>query len=264
MKPPVYDPAWPADVRDMYRHDMTEIWDRSIAPNIWNQYHNQIEIYCALAGDGPPLEVLDVGCAQGTLALLLGERGHNVCAMDIRRQFLDYAVLRHEHGNVRFVCGNVMEVSPGGKFDLIFANQIVEHLVYPAELVGRLAAWLKPGGRLVMTTPNGDYLKSSLPAFSEIGDPADHAHTQYSADADGHFFAYRPEELAGIFSATGLVRNHVEFFETPWISGHMKLRYVHPAMPVGVLRWLDRLTLRIPKLGKRLAHQILIVGEKPA
>ena len=142
MKPPVYDPAWPTDVQALYRHDMTEMWDRSIAPNIWNQYHNQLRIYCALADERKPLDVLDVGCAQGTLALLLGERGHNVCAMDIRQQFLDYAASRHEHGNVRFVCGNVMEASPGGRFDLIYANQIVEHLVYPAELVARLAKWL--------------------------------------------------------------------------------------------------------------------------
>lgn len=263
MKPPVFNSAWPADVLALYRHDMTEIWDRSIAPNIWNQYHNQLEIYCALTDGRQPLDVLDVGCAQGTLALLLAERGHNVCAMDIRQQFLDYAAARHEHGNIRFVCGNVMEVSPGGRFELIFANQIVEHLVYPAELVGRLAAWLKPGGRLVMTTPNGDYLKNSLPGFSEIGDPAKHAHLQFSADGDGHFFSYRPEELTGIFAAAGLPRSRVEFFETPWISGHMKIRYLHPAAPVRLLRSLDRLTLRIPVLGKRLAHQMMVVGERP-
>lgn len=264
MKPPVYDPGWPADIQALYSHDVAEIWDRSIAPNIWNQYHNQLEIYCSFAPGGRALDVLDVGCAQGTLALVLAERGHNVCAMDIRQQFLGYAASRHEHGNVRFVCGNVMETSPGGQFDLIFANQIVEHLVYPAELVGRLAGWLKAGGRLVMTTPNGDYVKNSLPAFGEIGDPAGHVHSQFSADADGHFFAYRPTELASIFAKAGLPDCRIEFFETPWISGHMKVRYLHRFAPVGILRLLDRLTLRVPRLGRRLAHQLMAIGEKPA
>ena len=264
MKPPVYDPAWPSDIQALYRHDVSEIWDRSIAPSIWNQYHNQLRIYCALVEGRQALDILDVGCAQGTLALLLGEKGHNVCAMDIRRQFLDYAAMRHERGNVRFVCGNVMKDSPGGRFDLIFANQIVEHLVYPAELVGRLASWLKPGGRLVMATPNGIYLKNPLPAFGEIGDPAQHEHLQFSSDGDGHFFAYRPEELAAVFTAGGLVKNRIEFFETPWISGHMKVRYIHPGVPAGILRLLDRLTLRIPGLGRRLAHQLMVIGEKPA
>lgn len=264
MRSPIFDPDWPADVHALYRHDMTEIWDRSIAPSIWNQYHNQLRIYSELAEGPHALDILDVGCAQGTLALLLGEKGHNVCAMDIRQHFLDYAATRHERGNVRFVCGNVLEVSPGGRFDLIFANQIVEHLVYPAELVARLASWLKPGGRLVMATPNGIYVKNSLPAFGEIGDPAQHEHLQFSADADGHFFAYRPDELARIFAAAGLVRTRIDFFETPWISGHMKVRYMHPVVPVGILGWLDRLTLRVPGLGKRLAHQLMAIGENPA
>src|SRR4029450_7590856 len=140
-----------------------EIWDRSIAPQIWNQYHNQLDAYCALAEGRGPLDVLDVGCAQGTLALLMAERGHRVCAMDIRQQFLDYAASRHERGEIQFLRGNAMEATPERQFDLVFANQLVEHLVYPAQLVGRLASWLKPHGRLVVTTPNGAYIKNSLP-----------------------------------------------------------------------------------------------------
>ena len=92
--------------------------------------------------------------------------------MDIRQQFLDYAASRHETGDIRFVCGNAMESEPGGRFDVVFANQMVEHLVYPLKLVGRLASWLKPGGRLVVTTPNGEYFRNSLPHFGDIGDPA--------------------------------------------------------------------------------------------
>src|SRR6185295_13416343 len=134
MKRPIFDPAWPADVQALYRHDVQEIWDPSIAPQIWNQYHNQLDLYCSLADGRGQLDILDVGCAQATLALLLAERGHRVCAMDIRQQFLDYAASRHEHGVIRFVCGNAIDAAPGGAFDLIFANQLVEHLVYPARL----------------------------------------------------------------------------------------------------------------------------------
>ena len=263
MKPPQFDPGWPADVQALYRHDMQEIWDSSIAPQIWNQYHNQLDLYRNLCNGRGRLDILDVGCAQGTLALLLAEDGHNVCAMDIRQQFLDYAVSRYEKGEVRFVCANAMEGDIAGRYDLIFANQIIEHLVYPLELVRRLAAQLKPGGRLVMTTPNGDYLKNNLPSFSELGDPAQHAHRQFTADGDGHFFAYRANELMDIFSAAGLRKVRVSHFETPWISGHMKLRYLHPWVPVALLRRLDGATLSVPGIGKRLAHQLLVMGEVP-
>jgi 2-polyprenyl-3-methyl-5-hydroxy-6-metoxy-1,4-benzoquinol methylase len=261
MKPPQFDPAWPADVVALYRHDMQEIWDRTIAPQVWNQYHNQLDLYLALCEGRGRLDILDVGCAQGTLALLLAERGHRVCAMDIRQQFLDYASSRHESGEIRFLCGNAMEADPGGRFDVVFANQIIEHLVYPLKLVSRLSSWLKPGGRLVVTTPNGAYVKNSLPSFSEIGDPALHEGRQFSADADGHFFAYRAHELAGVFSDAGLRNVQIRYFESPWISGHMKFRYLHSWVPAGLLRLLDGLTLRLPGLGRRLAHQLLVMGE---
>src|SRR5712691_6085155 len=199
MKPPVFDPKWPEDVRAIYQHDIQEIWDPNIARHIWNQYHNQLEQYLLLAEGRGRLEILDVGCAQGTLALLLAERGHEVWAMDIRQQFLDYAAARHEKGDVHFVCGNAMEINLDKRFDLIFANQIVEHLVYPLEFTQRLATFLKPGGRLVMTTPNGEYIKNSLPSYSELGDVQQYADYQFTADGDGHFFAYRRAELKHIF-----------------------------------------------------------------
>jgi 2-polyprenyl-3-methyl-5-hydroxy-6-metoxy-1,4-benzoquinol methylase len=263
MKPPVFDPAWPPDVVALYRHDLREMWDRTIAPQVWNQYHNQLGIYLGLVDGRGPLDVLDVGCAQGTLALLLAERGHRVCAMDIRQQFLDYAASRHERGAVRFVCGNVLDVVPGGAFDVIFANQLIEHLVHPKRLVERLASWLKPGGRLVVTTPNWRYIRNALPSFGELGDPAAHEHRQYSADGDGHFFAYRAAELVEVFRSAGLSRLRVTHFESPWISGHLRIRHLHRWWPAAMLRGLDRMTLRLPAIGRRLAHQLLIVGETP-
>jgi 2-polyprenyl-3-methyl-5-hydroxy-6-metoxy-1,4-benzoquinol methylase len=263
MKPPIFDPAWPADVQAIYRHDVEQMWDPSIAPQMWNQYQNQLSVYCALADGRGRLEVLDVGCAQGTLALLLAERGHRVCAMDIRQQFLDYAAMRHEAGEINFICANAIDANLDIKFDLIFANQLVEHLVYPARLVGRLSSWLKPRGRLVVTTPNWAYVKNALPSFGEIGDPAKHEHLQFSADADGHFFAYCATELVEILRSAGLAHIRVSYFETPWISGHLRFRHLHRRTPTRVLRWLDRLTLGLPRVGMRLAHQLMIIGEAP-
>jgi len=260
MKRPVFDPAWSEDVQAVYQHDVQEIWDPAIARHIWNQYHNQLDLYLALADGLGSLNILDAGCAQGTLALLLAERGHNVWAIDIRQQFLDYAASRYEKGQVRFLSGNVLELDLDERFDLIFANQLIEHLVYPVELTHRLVDLLKPQGRLVMTTPNGDYVKNTLPSFSDLGDPSQFNDRQFSADGDGHFFAYREGELKDVFVRAGLSEVVVHFFETPLISGHMKLRYIHRFVPAPVLKILDRLFLRIPALNRFLAHQLLIIG----
>jgi len=262
MKPPIFNSDWPEDVQALYRHDVQEMWDRSIAPHVWNQYHNQLDYYLDIAGrEGK--EILDVGCAQGTLALLLAERGHHVTAVDLRPAFLDYARSRHVHGDIRFLAANVLEDDIPGSYDLIYANQIVEHLVYPDQLLNRLQARLKPGGRLVMTTPNGDYIKNSLPNFHQLGDAKDWEHMQHTADGDGHFYAYLDKELVELFAAAGFKEVKATFFESPLISGHMKVRHVHGFVPTAVLRMLDRVLVGTPWLGRRLTHQLMVTGIRP-
>jgi 2-polyprenyl-3-methyl-5-hydroxy-6-metoxy-1,4-benzoquinol methylase len=265
MKPPVFDANWSEEIKALYRHDVQEMWDDSLNRHIWNQYHNQLRVYLGLAGF-PELtgakKILDVGCAQGTLALLLAEKGHDVVALDLRPGFLEYAQTRYTHGRIRFIAGNALEYEFEGRFDLVFANQIVEHLVYPERLVGRLKGMLNAGGKLVLTTPNWHYIRNNLPSFEAIGDPAQFEHLQFTADGDGHFFAYRASELINIFVAAGFKNIESSFFESPFISGHLKLRHLHKVVPLKLLHALDYSVLASP-LRQYLAHQLMIVAERP-
>lgn len=259
MKPPVFQESWSEEVKAIYRHDMQEIWDRSINRHVWNQYHNQLDIYERFA-ERPGMSVLDVGCAQGTLALRLAEAGHRVTAIDLRPQFLEYARSRYTHGDVTFLGLDVLHGDLPGQFDLVFANQIIEHLVYPVELCRRLLSALRPGGRLVMTTPSWHYVKNKLPSFSELGKASNWEHMQNSADGDGHFYAYTMQEFAQAMTAAGLQDVHVRPFETPAISGHMKVRHLHGIAPYKLLQTLDRGLLAIPGIRGWLSHQLICTG----
>jgi hypothetical protein len=53
------------------------------------------------------------------------------------------------------------------------------------------------------------------------------------------------------------------YFETPFISGHMKLRYLHDFVPASILGFCDRLVLRLPGVANRLAHQLMVIGFLP-
>jgi 2-polyprenyl-3-methyl-5-hydroxy-6-metoxy-1,4-benzoquinol methylase len=262
MKRPQLDPAWPPEVVEVYRNDLRESWDRDIERHSYNSYQNQLALYQRLIERYGAQSVLDVGCAQATLAMLLAESGRQVVAVDIRQPFLDYAKTRYERGDIDFLVANIFERPPLGTFDLVFANQIIEHLVYPAELLRILSAYVKPGGVMVISTPNHDYFRSSLPSYTDLGDPKQHEHRQFSAGGGDHFFAYTEEELRAAAREAGLEVAEMIYFETPFISGHFLVRYLHRLLPVALLHGLDHLALRVAP--RKLAHQLCMVARRTA
>lgn len=257
MKRPQFDPSWPPDVVEVYRNDLREVWDPTIERHMFNAYQNALDLYRGLVTRAGAKTVLDVGCAQATLAMLLAEEGKSVTAVDIRAQFLDYARTRYERGDIRFVASNVFDAGDIGTFDLVIANQIIEHLVHPADFLRKLAQFARPGGLLVVSTPNHSYFRSRLPSHTELGDPAQHESRQFSAGGGDHFFAYTEDELRAAARNAGLEVGEVVYYETPWISGHFLFRFLHPLLPVRALRFFDRLSLKLAP--RKLAHQIVIV-----
>jgi 2-polyprenyl-3-methyl-5-hydroxy-6-metoxy-1,4-benzoquinol methylase len=258
LKRPVVDPTWPPEVVEIHRNDLREIWDPAIERHSYHSYQNQLQLYLGLAERYDAQDVLDVGCAQGTLALLLAERGKRVTAVDIRPHFLEYAQTRYEQGDVRFVAANIFDRPPLGEFDLVFGNQIIEHLVYPVDFLRNLSAYARPGGVVVVSTPNHGYFRSRLPSYTALGDPSRHEHRQFSAGGGDHFFAYTPEEVSAAARAAGLEVLDLIHFETPWISGHFLFRFLHGVVPLALLRWADRRTLALAP--GTLAHQLCLVG----
>jgi len=102
---------------------------------------------------GSPRHVLDVGCSSGDLARRLVERGASVIGIDTDEQAAAEA---------RAVCEQVlvgdvetMELPfPDESFDVVLCGDLIEHLRNPERFLSRVRPLLRPGGRLVLTTPN--------------------------------------------------------------------------------------------------------------
>ena len=106
--------------------------------------------------------VLDVGCSEGILEVLLARRGVEVTGVDVNLEALDFAreLLGKEPDEVqaraRLIHGDFIEGRPvTGLFDTVVLGEILEHLDDPAALLNRSLELLRPGGRIVITTPFG-------------------------------------------------------------------------------------------------------------
>jgi 2-polyprenyl-3-methyl-5-hydroxy-6-metoxy-1,4-benzoquinol methylase/spore maturation protein CgeB len=106
--------------------------------------------------------VLDVGCSEGILALLLAREGFEVTGVDLNREAIQYAteLVEREHEEVRqrirFICANIATLEPTrDQFDTLVLGEVIEHVVNPHAFLERCFMHLKPGGTCVLTTPFG-------------------------------------------------------------------------------------------------------------
>jgi 2-polyprenyl-6-hydroxyphenyl methylase / 3-demethylubiquinone-9 3-methyltransferase len=97
---------------------------------------------------------LDVGCGAGLLAEPLARLGAKVTAIDAAPQVI--AVARdHAAGQglaIDYRHAAVEELD--GRFDVVTAMEVIEHVADPQAFLHSLAARLAPDGVLVLSTPN--------------------------------------------------------------------------------------------------------------
>jgi len=119
-------------------------------------------------------QVLDVGCSQGIVPLLLAREGCSVTGVDTSPQAiaeaLDYlqAEPAHVQQKITYVNADFLSLDTSvAEPDTIVISEVLEHLVRPEMFVEKAASLLKPGGRLIITVPFG------------VNDFIDHKHTFY-------------------------------------------------------------------------------------
>ncbi|MFZ2385384.1 MAG: methyltransferase domain-containing protein [Candidatus Omnitrophota bacterium] len=142
-------------------------------------------------------KVLDIGCGEGNCAYNLQQMGFDVLAGD-----MDVARFRYKD-KVKFQKCNVAEALPfkDGNFDFIVLAEVVEHLTNPYDVIKELCRVLKPGGKLIISTPNILNLKSRIrfliegcwEYFREV--PLEHSRNPKEVIWNLHLMPWRYHEL---------------------------------------------------------------------
>jgi 2-polyprenyl-3-methyl-5-hydroxy-6-metoxy-1,4-benzoquinol methylase len=97
--------------------------------------------------------VLDVGCSSGYLAEPLSPRGNTIVGLELDPTAAGEA----EQYCEQVLVGDVetMELPlERASFDVVLCGDVVEHLREPGATLARLRPFLRPGGLLVLSTPN--------------------------------------------------------------------------------------------------------------
>jgi len=106
--------------------------------------------------------LLDVGCATGRVMTLAAERGWNVAGIEMSEALAQKARLANP--GVSVLVGDILklDLSELGKFEAVVALDVIEHVLDPGEFLRRLRDLLKPGGMLLLQTPNAQSLRSRV------------------------------------------------------------------------------------------------------
>lgn len=121
--------------------------------------------------------ILDVGCSQGIVPILLGREGKQVLGIDsdpnaikVATQYLQLES-GYVQGNVNFVTADFAAIDLHDRtFDSVIMSEVLEHLIDPAFFIETASNLLTEGGRLIITVPFG------------INDFVDHKRTYYFAE----------------------------------------------------------------------------------
>jgi SAM-dependent methyltransferase/uncharacterized protein YbaR (Trm112 family) len=190
------------------------------------------------------LRILDVGCGDGAATALLADRahGHTVVGADWSQMALERARARGLT-LVRATLDSGRLPVPDEALDVVVFSEVIEHLVDTDAALDELVRVLRPGGSLLLSTPNlaawfnrGLLLAGVQPVFTEVS--LRRIYGRPGHEVVGHLRVFTRAALLGLLRGHGLdivaVRG-AAYHDTPRL-----------------LRPIDRLLQHVPELAADL------------
>jgi len=153
------------------------------------------------------LRVLDLGCGNGSLSNFIAQQGHEVVGVEesesgIKSARLSFPACNFIHASIYDLPYSNLENS----FDIVMSMEVIEHLLYPKELLRAARKCLKPSGSLILSTPYHGYLKNIALALSDKMDQ----HFTVLWDG-GHIKFFSTKTMAALLKSEGFSNINFKF-----------------------------------------------------
>lgn len=137
--------------------------------------------------------VIDVGCGTGYGCALLAERAARVLGIDFNADAVAYSRTHYGAPNVQFEQADARTLARAERFDVAVSFQVIEHVADTRAFVERMKQVVKPGGRILISTPN---VRTRKPAGQ--GNPFHVSEMNYAAFRDLMQQSFVSFEILGV------------------------------------------------------------------
>lgn len=214
---------------------------------IEQEEHNRLHQYILSQMPAGASWILDVGCGGGWLAKALANKGKRIISMDISDINPVKATQKFAYSTHFGLVADVFELPiKAGTIDCIVASEIIEHVSDPKRFLESLFTALKPGGRLVITTPYNEHILQSLCIHCNHLTPHNaHLHSFNESSIKKYLPANIKSYSVRIFNSKLLVR--------------LGIQRLFRFLPLGIYKAIDNLA---NALTKKRAYRLILVIEK--
>lgn len=124
-------------------------YDVAVDPDVPNNSHS---FSIQLTGSGK--RVLEIGAASGHVTQVLVDRGNEVTAVEVDPSGMDRLHIVTRDAVLTDLDWLDLEDHIKGKFDVIIAGDVLEHLMFPGAVLLMLRDFIKEDGYLIVSLPN--------------------------------------------------------------------------------------------------------------